>query len=321
MSSDRDVPTMTAMIVVAGEALIDRIVRADGSVVDRPGGAPFNAARTIARLGVPVTFVGALSTDPAGVNLRNALAADRVDLSHLVSTDAHTTLAVARLDASGTATYEFATAGTSAVQLAPAALRSALAARPRAFHLGSLGLVIEPLATTLDEVIEDVAHETLVMVDPNCRPSAIPDRAAYLARLLRIIARADIVKASRDDLDYLWPGVATALAAHRILATGPLAAVVTDGDQPVSWVTPEWSISFEVPQGPVVDTIGAGDAFGGALVARWIDRGFGRAELLDVEAVRDAVRLAIEVARLTCGRAGADPPRRDEVAWGLGRAR
>jgi fructokinase len=157
-----------------------------------------------------------------------------------------------------------------------------------------------------------------VMVDPNCRPSAILDRAAYLARLRRIVGRADVVKVSRDDLDYLWPGRPTAVAAHGILATGPLAVVVTDGDRPVTWLTPEWAIDLDVPQGPVVDTIGAGDAFGGAFLARWIYRGFGRVELLDEEAVRDAVTLAIEVARATCARAGADPPRRDEVAWGVG---
>ena len=162
---------MIAMIVVAGEALIDRIVRADGSVQDRPGGAPFNTARTIARLGVPVAFLGALSTDPSGVVLRAALDSDGVDLSRVVLTDAPTTLAIARLDATGIATYEFETAGTSAAQLAADGIQSALAARPRAFYLGSLGLVIEPLATNLDEAMAGVARDTFVMVDPNCRPS------------------------------------------------------------------------------------------------------------------------------------------------------
>lgn len=312
---------MINMIVVAGEALIDRIVRPDGSVLDRPGGAPFNTARTIARLGVPVSFLGALSTDRNGTILRAALAADGVDLSRVLSTDAPTTLAIARIDASGTATYEFETVGTSAAQVAGEELRSVLETRPRALHLGSLGLVIEPLATTLDDAMDAIATGTFVMVDPNCRASAILDAAAYLARLLRIIGRADVVKASRDDLVYLWPGMPMAVAAHRILTAGPMAVVVTDGDRPVTWFTPEWAIDLEVPPGPVVDTIGAGDAFGGALLARWIDRGLGRAELLDEAAVRDAVTLAIEVARVTCGRAGADPPQRHEVAWGEGRAR
>lgn len=304
------------MIVVAGEALIDRIVRPDGSVLDRPGGAPFNTARTIARLGVPVSFLGAVSTDPSGVILRAALAADGVDLSHVASTVAPSTRAVAHLDPAGSATYAFETAGTSATRLPPALLRAVLLARPEAFHLGSLGLVAEPLATTLAGAMAEVAPSTFVMVDPNCRPSAIPEREAYLARLLQVVSRAQVVKASRDDLDFLWPGVPPAVAAHRILTTGPMAVVVTDGNQPVTWFTPEWAIDFEVPPGPVVDTIGAGDAFGGALLARWVDRRFGRAGLLDETAVRDAVTLAIEVARVTCEREGADPPRRDEVAWG-----
>ena len=146
-----DLRTMDAMIVIAGEALIDRIVRADGSVLDRPGGAPFNTARTIARLGVPVAFLGALSTDASGVVLRAALASDGVDLSQ-VALDGCPHHARHRPDRrEWVASYMFETAGTSATQLPVAAIRSALAARPAAFHLGTLGLVLEPLATGLDD--------------------------------------------------------------------------------------------------------------------------------------------------------------------------
>ena len=303
------------MIVVAGEALIDRVLHADGTTIDHPGGGPFNTARTIARLGLPVAFLGSLSTDISGSVLRDALAADGVDLSLATSTDASTTLAVARIDANGSASYRFETEGTSATQLPIAAIRSALATRPAAFHLGTLGLVLEPLATGLADVVADIAPETFVMVDPNCRPSVISDRVTYLARLLRVVRRADVVKASREDLDFLWPGMPTSVAAHRLLTTGPLAVVVTDGARPVVCFTPEWQFDVDVPPITVVDTIGAGDAFGGAFLARWADGGLHRAHLLDQAAVRDAVAIAIEVSALTCGRQGADPPRRDEVHW------
>ncbi len=306
---------MASMIVVAGEALIDRVVRADGTTIDHPGGGPFNTARTIARLEVPVAFLGSLSTDASGAVLRDALASDGVDLSLATFTDAATTLAVARIDASGSASYMFETLGTSATQLPVAAIRSALAARPAAFHLGTLGLVLEPLATGLADTVADIAPETFVMVDPNCRPSVIADRDVYLARLLRVVGRADVVKASREDLDFLWPGLPTSLAAHRLLTAGPLAVVVTDGARPVEWFTPEWQADLDVPPVTVVDTIGAGDAFGGGFLARWVDNGLHRAHLLDQAAVRDAVAVAVEVSALTCGRPGADPPRRDEVAW------
>jgi fructokinase len=303
------------MIVVTGEALIDRIVQPDGSPVDHPGGGPFNTARTIARLGVPVAFLGALSTDPSGTILRDALALDGVDLSLAVATDAPTTVAIARIDPHGTATYRFETDGTSATQLPVDAVRAALATRPAAFHLGTLGLVLEPLATALADALEDVPPGTFVLLDPNCRAPAIADRGAYLARLLRVFRRVDAVKASRDDLDFLWPGMPVAVAAHRILTAGPAAVLVTDGERPVSGFTTGWAFELDVPYGPVVDTVGAGDAFGGAFLARWIERGFGRTELAVQSAVRDAVELAIRAASLTCGRSGADPPGRHELAW------
>lgn len=303
------------MIVVAGEALIDRIVEPDGPAIEVAGGGPFNTARTIARLGVPVAFLGCLSTDRFGAALRGALVADGVDLSLAVATDAPTTLAIAQLDADGVATYRFETEGTSAAQLPADVARAALAAKPAAFHLGTLGIVLEPIARVLADAIGDAAPETLVMLDPNCRAPAIPDRGAYLDRLLRIVRNADVVKASRDDLNFLWPGMPVAVAAHRILAAGPRAVLVTDGPEPAACFTADWAFDLEVPSRPVVDTVGAGDAFGGGFLARWIERGFGRAELSNEAAMRDAVGLAVEVASVICGRAGADPPHRHEVSW------
>ena len=303
------------VIVVAGEALIDRIVRADGSVLDRPGGGPFNTARTIARLGVPVSFLGGVSTDPAGLLLRDALVADGVDLTHAVTTVAPTTLAVAQIDAEGAATYAFKLGKTSAAQLQEEPVRAALATRPAAFHLGTLGLVMEPIATSLANAVDAIDPGTFVMIDLNCRPSAIDDRDGYLARLIRVVGHADLVKASREDLEYLWPGMPVSVAAHRLLTAGPLAVVVTHGQHPVTWFTPEARIDLDVPNVAVVDTIGAGDAFGGGFLARWIDRGRDGTDLLDEVAVHDALAIAIEVAGVTCRRPGAGPPRRDEVAW------
>ncbi|MFL5643788.1 MAG: PfkB family carbohydrate kinase, partial [Chloroflexota bacterium] len=68
-----------------------------------------------------------------------------------------------------------------------------------------------------------------------------------------------------------------------------------------------------VPHVEVVDTVGAGDAFGGGFLARWIELGLGRPDLGDLAAVRDATAVAIEVAALTCERHGADPPRRADL--------
>lgn len=309
---------MPAMIIVAGEALIDRIVQPDGSAIELPGGGPFNAARTIARLDLPVAFLGCLSSDRSGAILRRALAADGVDLSMAGTTDAPTTLAVAEIDAHGSATYQFKTTGTSASSLDEDAVRTAFGSNPAALYLGSLGLVLEPVATALADGVAGCAPETLVMVDPNCRPAAIPDRTTYVERLQAVLRRADIVKASRDDLAYLWPDAPVAGAARQILEVGPKAVLVTDGPRPVACHLRGFAFELAVPQVTVVDSVGAGDAFGGAFLARWIECGFGRHELSDESALRDAVLLAVDVASRTCLRPGADPPHRHELAWPAG---
>ena len=301
------------MIIVAGEALVDRIVQPDGSSVDRPGGGPYNTARTIARMGVPAAFLGSLSSDDAGRRLRDGLSSDGVDLSFALTTKAPTTVAVASLDAAGVASYRFETDGTSAAQLSAAAVAAALATRPSALHVGTLGMVLEPIATVLAAAAEALARPALLMLDPNCRAPAIVDRPSYLQRLLRVLRRVDIVKTSRDDLDFLWPGMPSTVAAHRMLATGPSVVVITDGPNPVTAMAAGWSFELDTPRVPVIDTFGAGDAFGGALLARWIECGYGRTELGDPSRVRESVQVAAEVAGRTCTRAGADPPHRAEV--------
>ena len=303
------------MIVVAGEALMDLILHPDGRLVAVPGGGPFNTARTIARLGGAVGFLGRLSSDRFGGVLRETLIRDGVDLSLAGGTDAPTTLAVAELDERGAATYHFHTAETSAPGLTFEDVRSALAGRPAAFHLGTLGLVLEPMASSLAEGIAAVDVESVVMLDPNCRPAVIRDRAAYLERLGMVIARADVVKVSRDDLDYLAPGIGAASAARDLLDRGPSVVLVTDGELGVGVITRRGSVEVAVPAVAVVDTVGAGDSFGGGFLARWIERGLGRSDLADVGAVQEAVTRAIEVATITCQRAGADPPHRAELDW------
>jgi fructokinase len=307
------------MIVVAGEALIDRIVQADGSVVDVPGGGPFNTARTIARLGLPVAFLGCISMDRHGQLLRQVLEADGVDMSLVSITDAPTTMAIAHLDVRGSATYQFETAGTSASQLDPGAAHAALATSPDALHVGTLGLVLEPIATTLADAVAAAAPGTLVMVDPNVRPSTIEDGAAYRDRLSGVLRRADVVKASREDLAWLWPDHSIEAGAERLVESGARVAIVTDGDRRVVCRGAQIAIDLPVPRVAVVDTVGAGDAFGGGFLARWTELGLGRDGLADEVALRDAIGLAIEVASQTCMRRGADPPRRSELVHGTGR--
>jgi fructokinase len=298
--------------VVAGEALIDVVHHAGGAPTEHPGGGPFNAARAIARLEQPVGFLGRLSTDANGRRLRALLARDGVALDLAVPTRDRTTLAHAWLRG-GVATYEFDAAGTSAPGLTLADARDRMPADAGALVVGTLGLVLEPIASTLEALVADAAERTLVVVDPNCRPAAIRDEAGYRARLDRILARTDVVKTSEEDLAWLAPGVPPEAAARGLLARGARVALVTLGAEGALVVTREGTVAVPAPPARVVDTIGAGDAFLGAFVAQWLHAGLERDRLARLEPVTDATRFACAVAARTVERAGADPPRRAEL--------
>ena len=293
------------MLVVAGEALVDLIVRPDGTIAAVPGGGPYNAARAIGRLGVPAAWMGCLSSDAFGRELEAGLAADGVALDLVQRTDLPTTLALAELDASGAATYRFYTDGTSAPVLAPRA--GGLPATTRAVHAGTLGLVLEPIATTLTALVAELPDDVLLLVDPNCRPSIVRDPGAYRERLTQLLARADAVKVSVEDLEFLRPGADLPAAVAWLQGLGPRAILVTDGADAVRVVAGGAAHAIDVPRIDVVDTVGAGDTFGGAALACLVHDGVTRATLDGPAAIR-AGQFGVRAAAIACTRAGANPP-------------
>ncbi len=302
------------MIVVAGEALIDLLIDPQGGVRAAQGGGPFNAARTIGRLDVDCRFVGRLSADRFGRGLAAALEADGVGLDAADACNEPTTLAAAELDEDGAASYRFYIAGTSAPALHPAQLPDSSATT--AMHVGSLALVLEPIATTLLHALAALPDDVLVMVDLNCRPRAIDDHEHYRSNLDAFVRHADLVKASTEDLTFMFGDVDPIDAARRLIAGGATAVLVTDGGRPVRVVTAYEVVEVEVPTVDVVDTVGAGDSFGAAVLAWWVDRGHSTKELADVDLLRRATVVGATVSAVTCTRVGADPPRRHELpSW------
>ncbi len=298
------------MIVVAGEALIDLVIRPDGSVAAALGGGPFNVARTIARLGGEVSFLGAVSDDRFGSMLAAQLLADGVSPATMVRTDRPTTLAAAELAEDGSATYRFYITDTSAPALdhLPEAARSA-----HAVHVGTLGLVLEPMASTLVGWLDTLAPGVLVMADPNCRSRVIEDRAEYLARLENVYRCSHIVKISTDDAEYLAPGADPLDVAASIVAAGVHAALLTAGKEATYVVTSDQTTALPTPAVQVADTIGAGDSFCGGFLAWWRGNDFGVAELADHALVVEAALAAQAVSAFTVTQVGANPPRRDQL--------
>jgi fructokinase len=308
------------MVVVCGEALIDRVTGG----ADSPGGGPLNTARALARLGIPTQFLGHLSRDPYGEQLRDLLLADGVELGMTSVGPEPTTLAIAEVNAEGHATYRFVSEGTSAPNLTSTMVPALFGGDVDALHVGTLGLVFEPIATTIAALVEREHSKRLVMVDPNIRPTAVDSLSpspsgggqggGYRARLDRIIAQSTIVKASDADVAWLFPELDRPAAARALLASGPKLVVVTLGPDGAVGMTGSAVIRVPAPVVKVVDTIGAGDAFGAALLAWLANHGRLSRELrLDREDLRAALEFACLIASVTCTRAGADPPWRTEL--------
>ena len=303
------------MIVVCGEALIDRIPPPRGT--DTPGGGPFTTARALARLGVPAQFLGHLSRDAFGDQLRDLLAADGADLAMTSFGPEPTTLAIAEVNAEGHAAYRFMSDGTAAPNLTSQMVPPSFGPDVKALHVGTLGLVFEPIATTIAALVDREHSNRLIMVDPNIRPTVVNGTAGYRARLDRIIAQSTIVKASDADVAWLFPELDRVAAARALLARGPRLVVVTLGLEGALGVCADAEVRVTAPAVKVVDTIGAGDAFGAAVLAWLADHGrLSR----DLRLARDELRAALEfaclVASITCTRAGADPPWRNELRRG-----
>ena len=301
------------MIVVCGEALIDMVTTGDGTRRPTPGGGPFNTARALARLEVPAAFLGHFSTDEFGRLLADQLAADGASLALATFGPEPTTVAVANIGGDGLAEYEFFIDGTSAPNLTLDMIPAELPAQVRAVHLGTLGLVLDPMAKSLAALVRREHGRRLVMLDPNIRPVLTTD-PQYRPRLDSLISQSTIVKASDADLDWLFPGLDRMAAARALLARGPKMVVVTLGAKGAVGVTASAEVRVPAPAVRVVDTIGAGDAFGAALLAWLHDHGrLSRDLRLDREELRAALEFACLVASITCTRPGADPPRRAEL--------
>jgi fructokinase len=202
---------------------------------------------------------------------------------------------------------------TSAPALVPADLVGRVPPDVAAFHVGTLALVFEPTAATLEALALELAERSMLVVDPNCRPSVVRDHAAYRARLARVLARAHVVKVSDEDLAFLHPGSTPLDAARALLDVGPRVVLLTAGGDAVHVLTPDGSFEVPVPRVSVVDTVGAGDSFGGGFVAWWVEQGLGVVDLADHTALVEATRFGVRVAGITVQRAGADPPWRREL--------
>lgn len=297
------------MILSAGEALIDMLPRETtaGEAAFSPyaGGAVMNTAIALARLGSASGFLTGLSSDLMGDVLKATLEASRVDLQFCVRSDRPTTLAFVKL-VNGSASYFFYDENTAGRMMTLADM-PVLPASVSAYFTGGIWLAVEPCGAALEAMLLREAKARVAMIDPNVRPGFVQDRAAYTARIDRMIAASDIVKLSDEDAEWLYGAV----DPQAILAKGPKVVLVTEGAKGATAYTARGKVSVSAPKIVVADTVGAGDTFNAGFLAA-LDRAglLSKAAVAELseEALRDALSLGTRAAAVTCSRAGANPP-------------
>lgn len=308
------------MFTVIGEALLDLAQPApDGPYDARPGGGPLNIAVGLQRLGHRTELMARLSRGSLGQVVRRYADQNGLGLAHAVETDDLATLAFASIDEQGRAAYEFYIEGAADWGWTAADL-SALPAGAQAVHCGSLATAVAPGAEMILQAVERVHAEgsALVSFDPNVRPGLAGPREAAVARVERFVAAAHVVKASDEDLGWLYPDTAALDVLANWTRSGPELAVLTRGAAGCAAVTAGGALA-DLPSIDVgvADTIGAGDAFMAGLLSGLADAGClrrGAVAGLAADRLHGALERATVVAALTCARVGADPPTRAEYS-------
>ncbi len=318
-SEVRDTPgKILFMLTVIGEALVDVVQRPGAESHAHPGGSPMNVAVGVSRLGHEAQFIGRYGSDAYGELIEAHLKASGVILP--VGADAKkTSVAQANIGETGAAEYEFDIDWS--LDAAEEALRE-VAQTATAVHVGSIGAMLEPGASVVLATVKEASSHALISYDPNCRPSIVPDASEARAWAESIVKHSDVVKASDEDLLWLYPNRTLEESAQAWLDLGASLVVVTRGEMGPWAITRKTSpegLALPAYRVEVADTVGAGDSLMAALIAALLDRGIegkgSRAaiELLNKEELKEILAFAVIAAGITVSREGANPPTREEL--------
>ena len=308
------------MILCCGEALIDMVAAPslDGpdGFVPHSGGAVFNTAIALGRLGARAGMLTGLSRDMFGDQLADALKASDVDTTHIIRSDRPSTLAFVKLE-DGQASYSFFDENSAGRMIRPEDM-PALPSDTTALFFGGISLASDPSASAYAALLERQGGSRAVMIDPNIRPLFITDAEGYRRRMAAMISQADIVKVSDEDVNWLNPAPLTqAEKISAMLDTGPSVVIVTQGAEgAIATLADGTSITVPAVKTHVVDTIGAGDTFNAGFLAKLSELDLLTPEALgtlDPDALRDAMTYGARVAAITVSRAGANPPWANEL--------
>lgn len=304
---------MSARILTLGEALTDIVIRPSSTPVELPGGSPMNVAVALGRLGHDSYLLTHIGDDARGQQIRTHVEESRVHLTEgSIVPGGTTSTAEATIGSDGAATYEFS------LQWSPDAV--GLPTNVTVAHFGSIGATVEPGAETVRDVIGALREHALISYDPNARPTLMGEADRAREIIERNMALADVVKASDEDLEWLYPGEESSTVAERLVREGVALAVVTRGGEGATAFTVEGRVDVPGRDVSVADTVGAGDTFSAglidALIRREITGARGRDDLrnLSLAHVTEILGHAARLAAVTVSRAGANPPWDHEVS-------
>ncbi len=316
------------MIGVIGEALIDFISKpsklATVSFDSHVGGCGLNAATAASLQGSPVGFIGKLSNDMFGMRILEHLLDNQVMFDPaLCAAKQPSLLAFASLDEQKKASYAFYWKNSAPVSLDKDELLAVMQEHTdlRVVHIGSLVLALEPGCHAILAALKEYEPRPIIFLDPNVRPAVIDDRQAYLERMQEAFSLASLIKLSDEDLAYLHPHQDVKKLARELAAEYSAHTILTLGRGGSIWFTPKGGeVSMPIIDLPVIDTVGAGDTFSGALLSYLHERDcFGSDGALpslgelDVHLIKDALRWASAASAINCSRRGCDPPTKEEV--------
>lgn len=316
------------MVAVIGEALIDFIGKGkeESSVnfASYVGGCGLNAATAVARLQTPVGFFGKLSADMFGDRIMEHMVDNYVLFDPMLCGSKHPSMiGFLDLDEQGKASYAFYSDYTAPTTIQRDELLLSLSEHSdiKVLHIGSVSLAVEPGCDAILDAVDMLKPSPVVFLDPNVRPTVIDDFDAYRKRLGLAIRLADIIKLSDDDLLLLYPELAVDEAAKKLCKESGAHVVLTRGKQGSTWFSPQkFTVDSPIIDLPVVDTVGAGDTFSGALLSFLGRGGYFGAEgeephllPLSQDVIAQAMRFANVAASINCSRKGCDPPSLEEV--------
>ncbi len=306
-------------VLVVGEALVDIVRQQDGQVAEHPGGSPANVALGLGRLGRQVALLTRFGHDARGDTIRARLEASRVRVLEASQTADATSTATAILDPAGVATYDFEIdwrlpeSVSSLERLGDGDLPA------KALHTGSIAAFLQPGGDVVLDLVQSAAGRMTVSYDPNARPRLMGEASAARARVEQFVAACDLVKVSDEDLAWLCPGEEPAEVAEQWLERGPSVVVLTRGGAGALGLCRAGRADVSSAPITVVDTVGAGDSFMSGLLDHLAGAdllGGDRAQALREISVRELAAMlnhAVLISGITCQRAGADPPTRDEL--------